>query len=452
MSSNRFEPIRQALRSTAIRQALILLGIFALFTSIIWLATYAVVVRDTQKLVKDRLDTLVNNAEQALETSGTLPETQSGQYLLVLEEGNKQRGEFPDKLSLDNKPAGFHHMESSVGSGQTDYVVLIRNTNTARIHAAENIERLEDTTDIFLAGLQFALLTSLLATFVAGFWIARRHQARLDKISEGLKRVSSGELSSRIQLKGPKDDDLSLLADRIDETTSRLESTMTQMRVQTANIAHDLRTPLARLRAMLEEGQNALVEKNQAVGEDVLEDALAQIDKIVDTFNAILRIARIESGAQKASFVSLSLSDLANIVRETFGPVVEDHGQSLVVEIRSPGTVKGDRDMIIQLLGNLIQNSLRHGAKEQQITLRVEGLQLSVSDQGPGIPVEERDRVLQPLYQREKQRQSEGVGLGLALVNAICDLHNAVLTLNDGPDGVGFRVSVTFPDNRDFSI
>jgi len=82
----------------------------------------------------------------------------------------------------------------------------------------------------------------------------------------------------------------------------------------------------------------------------------------------------------------------------------------------------------------------------------VESLQLSVFDQGPGIPVEERDRVLQPLYQREKQRQSEGVGLGLALVNAICDLHNAVLTLNDGPDGVGFRVSVTFPDNGNFSI
>lgn len=445
MSLNRFKPVSQALRSTAIRQATFLLGIFALFTTVIWLATYFIVVRDSQHLVEARLETLINSAETVLENGGVLPETQPGQYIALVRPNLEQQGELPAGLLVNDRAEGKHHTESSVGSGQVDYVVLIKDSGDSRIIASENVERLEETTDLFLAGLQFALLTSLLATFIASFWIARRHQARLDKISHGLELVSQGELDTRIDLDGPKDDDLSLLANRIDDTTARLETTMTQMRVQTANIAHDLRTPLARLRALLEDGQTALLEKNEAVSEEVLEDALVQIDQIVDTFNAILRITRVESGAQKSSFVTVDLGAIVENVHETFGPVVEDQGQLLNVQLLSPANVQGDPDLIIQLLGNLIQNALRYGTAEQHISLHVEGAILSVTDQGPGIPVEDRQRVLQPLYQREKQRQGEGFGLGLALVNAICDLHEADLVLEEGTNGNGLRVQVSFP-------
>lgn len=445
MFLSRLDDARSFIRSTAIRQTLILLGVFALVTTVAWLATYWMVIRDTNRLVELRLETLIDNTVLALEKETALPQNGPGQFLALLKKSGTDRGTLPPGMSLAQKKPGIHYLESSQGSRESDYAVLIRQSNGLRIVAGENVERLEETTDIFLAGLQFALLMSLLATFAAGFWIAKRNQARLDRISLGLARVSQGELGSRIKLPGPNDD-LSLLANRIDTTTSRLETAMTQMRVQSANIAHDLRTPLARLRALLEDRHIALVDRNEPVLEEVLEDALAQIDQIVDTFNALLRIARIESGEQKSSFTLIALGDLVDNVKETFGPVIEERDQTLIVEKRQPAHVKGDPDMIIQLIGNLIQNAMRYGADAQTITLTATGADLSVSDEGPGIPIVERERVIQPLYQLEKQRQSSGYGLGLSLVNAICHLHDAQLTLTDGANGVGLTVLVSFPD------
>lgn len=444
MFLNRPDDSSSFLRSTAIRQTLILLCVFGLVTTIAWLATYWMVVRDTNRLVELGLDSLVENTIAAIESGNSLPETRPGHSLALLQLGDLKQGTLPPDFLLTGKSNGYHHLESIQGSGKTDFVVLIRQAAGYHIVASENVERLEETTDILLAGLQIALVTSLLATSVAGFWIARRDQARLDKISAGLARVSQGKLDTRITLPGPTDD-LSLLANHIDVTTARLETTMTQMRVQTANIAHDLRTPLARLRALLEDCQTALTDRKEPVDEKVLEGALYQIDQIVGTFNALLRIARIESGEQKSSFVSFALGELVDNVVEIFGPVIEEQGQTLTVEKNSPAHITGDPDMIIQLLGNLIQNALRYGANDQEISLAVNGALMIISDQGPGIPFDERERVLQPLYQREKQRQGEGYGLGLALVSAICNLHDAKLSLTDGPTGSGLTVTVHFP-------
>lgn len=445
MFLSQFEFVRIALRSTAIRQMLFLLGVFALFTTAVWLATYFLVVRDARQLVEDRLERLINNASIAPAEDTFQATPLPGQYLARLQNESVQQGTLPPEFSLaGRRSGGFHHLESSVRSGQTDYVVLIRDVDDARFIAAENVERLEEMTDIFLDGLTLALLMSLLATTIAAISIARRHQARIDNISRGLERVSHGELDSRITLDGPNDD-LYLLADRINGTVARLDRTIAQLRVQTANIAHDLRTPLARLRALLEQRHLALVHQGQVVDEQVLEDALIQIDQIVETFNAILRIARLERGEQKASFLPVDLGRLVDVVEEIFGPVVEDLGHSLVVTKTASASIQCDQDLIVQLLGNLIQNSLRHGADGQTITLCADRRQLSVSDQGPGIPIDQRERVLQPHYQRTQHRPSEGFGLGLALVNAICDMHGAALSLEEAPNGHGLKVIVKFP-------
>lgn len=446
MFLNQSEVGASLLRSTAIRQTLLLFAVFALFTSMAWLATYWMVVRDTNGLVESRLETLIDDAVSAIERGESLPSAGPSQYLALITPSKERQGRLPEDVSVADRASGLYQLETAVGSGQTDYVVLVKEAAGARLIAAENVERLEETTDIFLAGLQIALLTSLMATFVAGFLIARRNQNRLNRISSTLAKVSQGELDSRIQLSGPTDD-LSLLADRIDETTSRLETTMTQMRVQTANIAHDLRTPLARLRALLENAYTTLAERQQPVASQTLSDALDQIDHIVGTFNALLRIASVESGEKRSSFVTVELSELIHTVTETFGPVIEDKGQTLQVLQDQPAKIVGDPDMIIQLLGNLLQNALRHGAPNQIITLRAEGTRLSVTDQGPGIPESDRVRVLQPLYQLDRQRQGEGYGLGLSLVTAISALHEAMLQLDDGPTGVGLTVTVVFPSN-----
>lgn len=444
MFLNRFDAGRLFLRSTAIQQTLLLLGVFTLVTTVAWVATYWMVVRDSNRLVELRLEALVDTTLTALENGDDLPPVGYGQYLAQLPVGGIQQGELPIEFNPVDKRIGFYRLESEERNEQADYVVLIHDAPGMRIVASENVERLEETTDILLSGLPIALLATVLATLVAGLWIARKNQTRLNKISAGLARVSQGELDSRINLSAPNDD-LNFVASHIDTTTTRLESAMLQMRNQTANIAHDLRTPLARLRAVIEERHIALSEQNEPVSEAALKIALDQIDRIVDTFNALLRIARIESGEQKSSFTSLDLGQLANDAADTFRAVIEDRGQALQVTLSEPANITCDPDMIMQLIGNLIQNAMRYGAEGQTLSLAVDDSQLSLTDQGPGIPAAERENVLQPLYQLEKQRQGEGFGLGLSLVNAICKLHDAQLALADGPAGVGLSVVVEFP-------
>ena len=156
---------------------------------------------------------------------------------------------------------------------------LVRNTSDGRIVIAENVERQEEIRELLVGGMQTALYGTLAIGLLAGAWLARRGQNRLDLIGEGLAQVARGRLDVRIALPG-RVDDLTLLADRINATTGRLELAMDQMRIQSSNIAHDLRTPLARLRAQLETNLNDLTEKDSPVSADDLDAALAQIDHL----------------------------------------------------------------------------------------------------------------------------------------------------------------------------
>jgi signal transduction histidine kinase len=270
-----------------------------------------------------------------------------------------------------------------------------------------------------------------------------RAQARLNTIGAGLTRVARGHLETRIALEGPRDD-LSHLSDRINLTTAQLEAAVQNLRVQSANIAHDLRTPLARLRAVLESRLSALETRGTPVTAEDLEAALGHIDQIVGTFDALLRIARVESGAARSEFQTIDLERVSHDFLEIYAPVVEEQGQRLELVTTAPAHIRGDRALILQALANLVQNALRYGAQDQTITLKVSGRTLTVTDQGPGIRQEKIEQVLQPLFQLETTRQSEGFGLGLSLVKAVCDLHDADLTLGPGPDARGLCVQIRF--------
>ena len=341
----------------------------------------------------------------------------------------------------DDEKEGFRTEDLKPNGHEVRY--LVRITSHGRLQLGEDTERQEELRDILAGGMQISLLTTILLTGLTGFWIARHSQVRLDIISSGLAKVAQGDLSTRIALLG--NDDLSLLANRIDGTAARLETVVAQMRVQSSNIAHDLRTPLARLRAQLETSLLALIDRGQPVVENDLEDALEQIDRITATFEALLRLARIESGAGRDAFEKIDLQELLAGFVEIYGPVVEEADQTLKVEIQDPTPISGDHDLLVQLLANLIQNALRHGGAQQTISMRLHGPRLIITDEGPGIPFGERENVLQPLYQGKTERQGEGHGLGLALVRAISELHGADLSLSDGPNGRGLRVTVKFP-------
>ncbi|MEM8948269.1 MAG: HAMP domain-containing sensor histidine kinase [Pseudomonadota bacterium] len=423
MSSNRLSAL---LRLSAVRQAFWLLALFSTITLIAWGGTYWFMQREILRAVDARLAARMEAAILMMDAGDTLPRPGDDQTAAIV-----TSAELDGFRSLDTDPSG------------PDMRYLLRTTEHGRVLLGENIERQEELRDILSVGMQLSLLATLLATAIAALWLARRGQARLNVVSAGLAQVAEGRLDTRITLEGQ--DDLSLLAKRINATTERLDNAMAQMRVQSSNIAHDLRTPLARLRAEIETSLIKATEQGRAVSPEELGAALEQIDRITGTFDALLRLARIESGAGREAFASVDLKDLVESVAETFSAVVEDRGQSLSVEIEDAREIRGDRDMLIQLLANLIQNALRHGAEEQTITLRVHGPQLWVSDQGPGIPLDERKSVLRTLYRGEASRQGEGFGLGLSLVRAIAELHGAELTLSDGPEGQGLSVRLRFP-------
>ena len=210
------------------------------------------------------------------------------------------------------------------------------------------------------------------------------------------------------------------------------------------DIAHDLRTPLTRLRNRLEIAR----ERARTAGDcgPMIEEALAEVDAILETFAALLRIAQIESGTRRAAFGDVNLGQVVAAVAETYAAVAEDRGQQLKVDIDSSTAVQGDQELLTQMIANLIENSIRHCPAGTQITVslaRENGeAVLGVADTGPGIPPSERTKVLQRFYRLEASRTTPGSGYGLALVKAVADLHGASLELTGNAPGL--RVVVRF--------
>lgn len=409
---------------SALRQSLLLLALFLAISVIAWGGTYWLIKHEMQRVVDDRLSSRMDASLQSLELGRPLPTPDVGETA---------------RLSEETGSEGF--WTDPQEGAETRY--LRRKSPWGTVVLGENTERQEELRDLVAAGMQVSLLASIVLSGLMGIWMAQRAQRRLDRITAGLADIARGRLDRRITLDG--NDDLKLLAGRINTTTAWLEQAMQDMRLQSSNIAHDLRTPLARLRAQLETSLHALTGSGHAVTEEDLSAALNQIDQIAGTFEALLRLSSIESGAGRSSFQPVDLGELVEQVAETFGPVVEEAGQRFQVALDTPFSVLGDQDMLMQLLANLIQNALRYGPDHQTITVNCRETMISVSDQGPGIPFSDRDRVLQPLYQSGTARQGEGFGLGLSLVRAIAQLHNADLTLADGPNGRGLKATVRFP-------
>ncbi|MBB34803.1 MAG: two-component sensor histidine kinase [Hirschia sp.] len=295
----------------------------------------------------------------------------------------------------------------------------------------------------------FAIATFL--SFVLAGLMARRlaagGQKRIEAIDATLRRAASGDLDARIP-EQVGDDDLARLCGRINGALGQLAGTVEGIRQVSANVAHDLRTPVNRLGIRLEGLKSSLADNPEY--EDQLDAALEESRTITRTFDAILRIAQIESGARRARFQSVPLSDIVRRLRDAFEAVVEDNGQSIRFnndDISAGQLVFGDSELLTQMFANLIENAIRHAGPGAQIRVHlssdISGVTLVVSDNGPGIPTDERDKVLDRFYRLDKSRSTAGSGLGLSLVRAIADLHDATLTLDDA--GPGLMVVVHFP-------
>ncbi|HEY4032193.1 MAG TPA: HAMP domain-containing sensor histidine kinase [Caulobacteraceae bacterium] len=294
-----------------------------------------------------------------------------------------------------------------------------------------------------LGGFGLAFAGLLVIGIVAGFALSRAVQKRLDAISDAAEAIIDGDLGRRIPVRRG-DDDLSRLAATINRMLDRIGGLMDSLRQVTSDVAHDLRTPLNRLRQRLE--RSARQAEDPAHRAEI-EGALRDVDAILVTFAALLRISEVEAGARRAAFRPIDLQALVRTVAEDFAPAAEDTDHRLEFQPGPPAWIEGDAELLTQMTVNLVENALRHTPKGCTVRLSTSvepgAASLVVVDNGPGVTEAERGRLFDRFYRLERSRSTPGSGLGLAMVQAVARLHRGEARLSDGMPGL--KAKVVFP-------
>lgn len=291
----------------------------------------------------------------------------------------------------------------------------------------------------FLWGLGATILLSLASGAVMSVSILRRVEA-LSRVS---REIVAGDLQRRIPLRG-SDDEFDHLATSVNAMLDRIQGLMDGLRQVSSDIAHDLRTPLTRLRQRVE---LALRKAGDVASlRAAFEGTLRDVDAILETFSALLRIAQIESSARRAQFTAVDLTEILRTAVEVYMPIAEEKRQTVVEAIQPDLLVRGDRELLLQLFANLIENAVHHTAEMSNIMIRAERSQahveVVVADNGAGIPEELRSRVFRRFFRLEASRTTPGSGLGLSLAAAIASLHAATIVLSDNRPGLHASISL----------
>jgi len=312
-----------------------------------------------------------------------------------------------------------------------------------------DIRELEATQQLIIQALLWGIAITLGLALVGGIAMSRSMLRRIELINHTSREIIAGDLSRRIPMSG-RADDFDQLAANLNSMLDEIQRLMEGIRHVSDNIAHDLRTPLTRLRNRLEQLLTD-VDANSSQLEPV-ERSIADADQLLSTFAALLRIARIESGGHTANFVSVDLAQLVKDAAELYEVLAEEKQVSLSTKVDTPVFVEGDRDLLFQSITNLLDNAVKYTPGGGQIELSVQlddgVVELVIADNGPGIPGDEHDKVTQRFYRMQQSRSTPGNGLGLSLVQAVAKLHHAGFVLQDNQPGL--RAVLRFKlDSRD---
>lgn len=287
-------------------------------------------------------------------------------------------------------------------------------------------------------GLAWAAGLFLVLAAAAGISTSRRSVARIEAINATSREIIESGLRERIPVRGTGDE-WDGLAENLNSMLDRIEDLVQSNRQVTDNVAHDLRTPLTRMRGRLERAYNRELDLSQYHA--LIGEVISELDEILRTFSSLLRITQIETSDRTAGFRNLDLTEIAREVVELFDPAAEENDVTLQLAASGRVDVVGDRDLLFDAISNLVDNAIKHAGKgDGEVTVAVsnnaDGPVLSVADRGPGIPIEEREHVLRRFYRLERSRKSPGNGLGLSLVAAVANLHGGRIEMADNSPGL----------------
>jgi signal transduction histidine kinase len=449
------------IRTTAFRLTLVYLFLFALFAASL-LAYFA---WNTRRLITEQITTTVNAevgeigdiylrrglrglagaiGNRALRPGANL-------YLVTTPSGQAIAGNVgslaPGVMGTSGWSETAYRRLDDQDTG--DHRALVRVTempNGFRLLIGRDLEERRRLFGIVANAAQWSILVVVVLGIGGGIFVARRVLRRIDAMTGTTRRIMAGDLSGRLPV-GRSGDELDRLAENLNAMLERIEALMTGLKEVSDNIAHDLKTPLTRLRNRAEE---ALAKAGcEADYRAALERTIEESDGLIRTFNALLMIARAESGQARGNMDDFDAADVANGIHELYEPLAEDDGMALHVKA-APSALHGNRELISQALANLVENAIKYGkpapgvqplgadAREILIEARREGDQvlLSVTDHGPGIPEDDRKHAVERFVRLEASRTQPGSGLGLSLASAVATLHGGELRLGDSHPGL----------------
>jgi signal transduction histidine kinase len=454
------------LRTTAFKLTLVYLTVFALFAAFL-LGYFA---WNTRRLITEQITQTVD-----AEITGLAEQYRQGgirRLVLVVDSRSRRPS---SSLYLVTTPAG-EGLAGNVGSLATGILESPGWTETAyrrlddqdvnehhalvrvfqlpggfRVLVGRDLEERERLQNIVLAAGRWSVAIVVILGLAGGFFVTRRVLKRVDAMTETTRTIMGGDLAGRLPVAGTGDE-LDRLAENLNVMLERIEALMHGLKEVSDNIAHDLKTPLTRLRNRCEEALRLAEDESQYRA--ALETTIEESDALIRTFNALLMIARAESGQARDNMSDFDAAEIARGVGELYEPLADDKGLMLTVDAPGVAPVHGNRELVSQALANLVDNAIKYGTPDgsavngapSEIVVQAldhgDKILLTVADGGPGIPAADRGRAIERFVRLERSRSKPGSGLGLSLASAVARLHGGELKLEDNEPGLRTVISL----------
>lgn len=446
--------MKNLVRSRIFRYGVAYAGMFFISFLVVLAVLYSLAFRMADNLIEDRLALEAVWLEELLH-DGTEFEMVSrlnyhiadhpgslGIYLLLDAEGKRLAGNLdftPEVTLTEGEFLSFDHQDDRE---QTDPPLRILATEVnlphgCRLLVGQSTEALEQIKAGIFPAAALALALSLVLGVLVAYFLARRLARRLEKINRTSLAILHGDLDTRMECTG-SNDEFDHLSSNLNHMLDRIFHLMESVRGVTDNIAHDLRSPLSRMRSRMEV---ALLSDRQATEyKEVLADTVEDTDRLLSTFNSLLTLARVESGTSGEGFAPLDLARVVDETVEFYVPLAEEKGQSLNSESAGPLPIEGNADLLAQAVANLLDNAIKYAPSGAKIMVRAnknaEGIRLEVEDNGPGIPAHFRQKARERFTRLDASRNLPGQGLGLSLVEVVTERHGGRLLLEDARPGL----------------